>query len=243
MNLSLSRPNGVNEILSSTSADISAALNFGNKPMLFRQGMSWSPYTSELGVIRSQKVASKDEVYLAIETMDDKLVKVWDDLREFCRISNLAYKTGRKISTSLFNEALISTFYRLLHLSYLDHPPSEAVRAGMLAFGVSIFFSSKEQMQPYGNLIERYRNSLLALRRCQTKLPSSIVLWLLLLWDIIAPSKPGTGIWEDWLVEVALHSNIRSWTEARSILKSIMWIEFLHDEPGRKAFENSFISG
>lgn len=174
--LSLRRLHSANELLSSNRADISVSLNFGNKPMLFRQGMSWSRYTSTLGAISSQQILSEDEVYLDIKTMDKRLVEVWDDLRDFSRISNLAYEIGRKISTSLFNEALIFTFYRIPQLSYLDDPPSEAIRVGMLAFGVSLFFSSKQVTQPCGNLIERYRNSLVVLRKSQTKLPSSIVL-------------------------------------------------------------------
>lgn len=165
--------------------------------------------------------------------MDEKLVKVWDDLQEFCRITNLAYETSRKISTSLFNEALISTFYKLLNLSYLSEPLSEAIRVGMLAFGVTIFLSSKEVKQPYASLIESYRNALLELKRSSAEMPSSITLWLLLLWNTLISPQSGLDFSRGWLGEVLVSLNIRSWIEIRKVLKDIMWVDFMHDEPGR----------
>lgn len=165
--------------------------------------------------------------------MDEKLVKVWDDLREFCRITNLAHETSRKISTSLFNEALISTFYKLLNLSYPTEPLSEALRVGMLAFGVTIFLSSKEVKQPYASLIESYRNALLELKRGSAEMPSSITLWLLLLWNTLISPQSGLDFSRGWLGEVLVSLNIRSWIEIRKVLKDIMWVDFMHDEPGR----------
>ncbi len=140
------------------------------------------------------------------------------------------------MSTSLFNEALISTFYRLIHLLSLDGPLSETLRIGMLAFGVSIFLASNLAKQPYASLIERYRNCLLELRANSTKTPPSLLLWLLLLWEILIPVEL------DWLEDIIIGSQIRSWGEARRIVKSIMWVDFMHDAPGKKVFENWVIT-
>jgi hypothetical protein len=173
--------------------------------------------------------------------VDKRLNIVLRDLHTFSCISNLAYQTTRKVSPDLYNEIMISILYRLTHLSFKSDPIQEAIRIGLLAVSSTIFMQRHFMEHPYDHLLNLYRNALFKLSEItDLELPIPIVLWLTMLFHVVAHKEPspadGLSVWLD---KAILGANIDSWPQAREILRSIVWVDFIHDRLGQPAFETT----
>jgi len=189
-------------------------------------------------LIRRGRVIVEDEVSAFISTLDDRLANVWKDLHEFSLISNLAYQTGRKLDPHMFNDMMLLILYRLLHLAFDDDSVSEAIRVGLVAFAATMFLRGKGAGRQYYYLAGVFHD-VLTLHASGDDLPPTIQLWLLLVWGVYS----GTQLHEEWLVlwlkRTLQHLQVETWEEMRKALKSVMWIEFLHDPHGKIVFEGS----
>jgi len=134
---------------------------------------------------------------------------------------------------------MISILYRLTHLSFKSDPLREAMRCGLLAFASAMFMQRHFMGQPYDHLLNLYSSTLFRLRKAtDIDLPVSIALWLTMLSHVVAHKEPSREDWRTvWLDEAISRAGIDSWFQAREILKSVVWIDFIHDRPGKKVFE------
>jgi hypothetical protein len=164
------------------------------------------------------------------------------DLHAFSCISNVAYQTTRKLSPDTYNEMMISILYRLTHLSFESDILQEAIRTGLLVFSSTIFMQRVFMDQPYDHLLGLYTKALSRLRKfTDIDLPVPIVLWLTILSHVVAQGDPSPAWRNVWLDEAILRADINSWTQALEILRSIAWVDFIHDRLGKQTFEAAML--
>jgi hypothetical protein len=220
-------------------ADLCIALCFGCKPIFFQDGLSWDPYIATRGLIRRRRLVVVDQVSKFIQTLDERVANVMKDLHEFSLIANVAYQTERKIDPSTFNEIMVSIMYRLLHLTFEIEPVNEVIRVGMITFATTIFLQWNISSQRYEYMVNLFRGALLKARASAIDLPPPIQLWLLFTWGLFTGTKFDGDWYTSWLCEVIELVQVRTWDEARKVLKSVVWIDFLHDPHGKRIFQDS----
>lgn len=164
---------------------------------------------------------------------------MWADLREFSRVANLACQTGGTLDPSMVNEAMVSTMYRLLHLPFPKPTINHTIRLGLLAFAASIFLKSQTFSRSHQRLAARLRISLFRLEKASFTLPHEIKLWLVMVLAFISLPLP-EGLWLlKTIDELVQETNIARWLDARAMLKSVMWIDSLHNSPSKAIIEKS----
>jgi len=219
--------------------DIGLALCFGDQPLFFRDEMLWESYIAAHNLIgKSHVVIFNEELSAFTRTLDKRLAIIQKDLHEFSLISNLAYQTKRSIDPNMFNEMMVSVLYRLLYLGFQGDPLNEIIRIGMVAFASSIFlrWRGTRQRNDYWTYI--FRDGLLKMQARETNYPPAIQVWLLFTFAIYTSAGSYKDDWLYTRLEEALELlHIRTWDEARPVLKSVMWIDFLHDPVGSNIFK------
>jgi hypothetical protein len=179
---------------------------------------------------RKEAPADNEDLSKVLNALDKRLTNIWNDLKEFSQISNLASQTPNKLSPNLFSEIMISIYYRLLSLKFKDDPVAEAIRVAMMAFGAGIFFQWRGIQQRLAFLDNLSQTSLSNLRNSQVQLPPLLILWLLVV-QISAfsqlPSDNGLRLWVD---DIVSQLRISDWKQGRQLLKSVMWIDYCHDQ-------------
>lgn len=175
--------------------------------------------------------------------MDSRLHNAVKDLHAFSCLSNLAYQTTRKLAQETYNEMMISIFYRLTHLSFENDLLQEVIRSGLLAFASAIFMQRQFMEQPYDRVLKLYNHALSKLRKAtDVDLPIPMVLWLTMLAQLVAHVEPSHTDWKRiWLDETVSRAGISSWSQAREMLKSVAWVDFIHDRPGKAIFESAVL--
>lgn len=215
------------------------ALRSGNRARLFREGIVWDCFIANRGIIRCSHEPHEAQIHAFVDALDPKLANSWKDLHAFSCLSNLAYQTTRKLSPNTYNEMMISILYRLTHLSFKDNPLREAIRTALLTFSSTIFMTRHYMQQPYEHLFNLFSSALFEL--CQSKsiiVPRPIMLWLMMLNRMVAYEEPSPEDWLSvWLDKAVSLTRVDTWPQAHRILKSVMWVDFVHDAPGKKAFE------
>lgn len=183
------------------------------------------------GLIGKSKEAPADNEDLAktLSTLDKRLTNIWNDLKEFSQICNLASQTPHKLSPNVFSEIMISIYYRLLSLKFKDDPAAEAVRVAMMAFGSGIFFQWRGIKQRLAFLDNLSQTSLFNLRKSQTLLPPLFILWLLVVQLSAFSQLPPENDLRLWVDDIVSQLRISDWKQGRQMLKSVMWIDYCHD--------------
>lgn len=92
---------------------------------------------------------------------------------------------------------------------------------------------------PYDLLLDQYTNALSAIHDYMPdQLPIAILLWMTILARIIAHKRaPGIDSQSGWLENLIHRTDIKSWSQAREILRSFAWVDFIHGRPGEEAIE------
>ena len=190
-------------------------------------------------MIRCSHEPYQAQIHTIADALDWKLGNCWKDLHAFSCMSNLAYQTTRKLSPDTYNEMMISILYRLTNLSFEQDVLQEAIRTGLLTFSSTIFLTRLYMKQPYEHLFHLFGSALFKL--CQSAsimVPPPIMLWLMILYHLVAYIQPALEDWQSvWLGEAISLTGVSAWPEAHGVLKSIMWVGFVHDAPGRKVFD------
>ena len=91
-----------------------------------------------------------------------------------------------------------------------------------------------KQRQAY--LDGSFRDALGKLRKASVQPPRTVVLWLLVLWEMNVQGDDCDEFLE-WTCEVLRDMGISSWNGIREVLKKVTWIDCLFNTPGRRAFE------
>ncbi len=227
-------------------ADLEYALASGQRPSLLpTEQISWECYVADRGLIRcNHQPSGADGLRTFLETiLDRKLSNVLKDLHAFCCISNLAYQTTRKLSPDTYNEVMISVLYRLTHLSFETDALQRVVRTGLLVFSSMMFMQRYVMDKPYDHLLCLFTSALWRLwNSTYTKVPTPIALWLTVLSHIVAQKNLPPTDWRCiWLDRSISYAGIESWPQARELLRSVVWVDFIHNRPGQNAFELAMV--
>ena len=220
------------------------ALLSGHRPCLLGEGISWDCFIANRGLIQCRHQPHEAIIRAFAETaLDARLRNALRDMHAFSCLSNLAYQTTRKLSPETYNEMMISILYRLTHLSFKIDLLQEAVRSALLAFASAMFIQRRHMEQPNDHLLNLYSNTLFRLRKAtDVDVPVPIVLWLTMLSHVVAHDEPSREDWRSvWLDEAISRAGIDSWAQAREILKSVVWIDFIDDRPGKEVYESAML--
>ncbi|EWZ41167.1 hypothetical protein FOZG_06571 [Fusarium oxysporum Fo47] len=218
--------------------DIGLALRFGCKPVFFDKDMSWNPYLSSQDFVRGKRKHpdTNHDMEAFLKTLDPRLSNVWRDLEEFAKLSNIASQTGRKLQPNIFSEAMVSILYRLLALSP-ESASENAFRLGMMTFAASIFFRWRDMKQRQAYLDDSFTDALIELKKAATRPPSTVLLWLLMIWRTNSVQGGGDQAIEGWILEVMDGLAICSWSELHNVLKSVLWVDCLFDASSKRILE------
>lgn len=140
------------------------------------------------------------------------------------------------MSPETYNQMMISILYRLTHLSFENDASQEAIRVALLNFCATLFLTRCYFDQPYERLSELYNATLV--NCCQVSsepFPKPIMFWLVMLYHVVTgePTSSGTVRFDKEFSP----AQVDTWEEAHAILRSIMWIDFVHGNRGREIFE------
>lgn len=203
--------------------------------------MSWGCFIANRGLIHCNHQPYNDAVREFLEiVLDSRLHNAWRDLHAFACISNLAHQTTSKLSPRIYNEIMISLLYRLTHLSSEDDPLQECIRVGLIMYCSAIFLQRSFYEQPYDHLYNTYSESLSRLYGSNSLiLPEPIDLWLTMLLHLAARHNSSTMAWRrDWLDKALLRTRCDSWSQAREVLRAVVWVDFIHDCSGEQVYES-----
>ena len=170
------------------------------------------------------------------QTIDERLMNVWLDLRELTTAVDIAHETRRRLSPVLFQEALLSVLYRLERLAFDIQDRNEILRKTLLIFATTTFLDSDLVSVTHHDLIRSLRQTfdLLNLNNDQQSLELS--LW------VIYVVAAGHNIAHElaWLYQNVLQTSrtlgLHSWSESRQLLKSFLWVDAVRNEAGENLF-------
>ncbi|KEF56386.1 uncharacterized protein A1O9_07967 [Exophiala aquamarina CBS 119918] len=220
-------------------ADIALGLHQGTSPRLFRDDINWDCFIAGRGLIRCSHKPHEAQIGGFIDGLNQQLSNCWKDIHAFCCLSNMAYQTGGKFSPETYNEMMISIFYRLMHLSFTDDGMQRLIRIGLLTYCSTIFLIRMYQANPFSRLHDLFSTELRvnfqSTSRC---LPQSVLFWLLMIYNLVAYKDSCRTEWQTvWLDETIALDKTATWSDASTLLKSVMWVDFVHDAAGMKIFD------
>ncbi|KAK5213575.1 hypothetical protein LTR41_001154 [Exophiala xenobiotica] len=221
-------------------ADLDLALRLSIPPRLFRDDIVWDCFIADRGLIRCSHELHEPRISGFVDTLDSKLRDCWKDVHAFSCLSNLAYQTTHKLSPETYNEMMISIFYRLTHLDFEDDLSHEVIRLALLTYCSTLFLTRVYLDQPYERLFDLFSSTLSKL--CQSPcsvVPEPIMLWLMILHHLVAYKEASSSdAWENVRLNKAIAlTGTDTWSQAHQGLRSVMWVDFVHDVPGRKVFD------
>ena len=160
---------------------------------------------------------------------------IWRVMRKFSSTINQAASTKTKITKDMLLDAMASVMYRLLHAKFRPGSLDEAVRVGLLAFGSSVFLQWKQTKLPDVLFPLEYKACMLQSQLLDAS--PQLWLWLLMMGAMAAMGKADHR-WVYPLMRVNIEAcGIESWTEAREMMKSLLWIGLVQDHVGQEIFE------
>ncbi|PSN65089.1 hypothetical protein BS50DRAFT_622392 [Corynespora cassiicola Philippines] len=207
--------------------ELSWCLSTGCKPMFFSSPVSWEPYFRG-----SQPVpfALADSMSIDIATWP-KLAGIYKDLQCLANLINDNEEQGTKMDAHLFQNAVHSLQSRLLALQgELGSGIAECLRLGMLA-ALTTTFRLPTRKMPHAHLASQLR---IILKSTRATTPG---MRIMLTWVFFMSVIAVFDVTEPWISQ-SWHTLVgeKSWDTMRSILKRLVWIRCIHDEPGQKIF-------
>ncbi|KAK3116345.1 hypothetical protein LTR53_003371 [Teratosphaeriaceae sp. CCFEE 6253] len=208
--------------------DLAWSLSSGCSPHFSHRPTDWQ------SAFPSPQTASQMDgpVIMIDDLVDSRLATVFYDLRRLAKIINTHGGQGRRMRGDVFQRVLVSIQRRLLWLRYTSKDDwSECLRLGMLAQLTATFQLAGRKID-YGALSAQFQESLEVLKASGTEL-QTLSSWLLL---VAAMSVFDSE--ERWLRAMWKRFAVResSWEEERKRLGSVIWMNGVHDEPGKRAF-------
>ena len=155
---------------------------------------------------------------------------------KFCLVINQAAGSKRKLKEDHLLRAMASVMYRLLHMSFALGSMNEAVRLGLLAFSYQTFLQPPNVRTRQTSLIDTYRDCLLNIAVAGND-HTEMMLWLQMVGAVAVFSAPDNTWLRPMLQSSIYRCKLGSWSELATLLKSFLWIDFVHDKPGRDIFD------
>lgn len=222
--------------LTFASVDLGWSIKNNSKPLFFDGNVSWSRFFDKiiLNQIPAEANFHRAVIDALLQDLDTKLQHVFCDLRDFTRTANMLITSKDKLQPELFQEIMVSIQYRLLLLEYplASQSLEAAIRNGLLAFEASIFLQVPGMKIKYPAMTDRLRFAIDVVN-ASTPAFADLKLWLLFIGSISFIDST-----ELWLISAIIElTGEYDWPEIRDRLKGIMWIDAVHDGPGKKIFE------
>lgn len=119
----------------------------------------------------------------------------------------------------------------------------ETLRLGLLAFSSNVFLMWQSIKLPYHYFPASFRDCLVNINALDAVRSSRLLLWLLMVGSITIFTEADDDAWlKPWLRLHMDDCKVRSWDQLQDVLRSFLWIDMLHDTPGRAVFESLQIS-
>ncbi|VUC37991.1 unnamed protein product [Clonostachys rosea] len=216
--------------------DLSIALLNGLRPFFFTSESSFTPYPEELLTSSDEKMGSQEHTSFLCH-VDNDLAGAWRVMRRFCSLANLGVQTGRRMRPRLIQETMNSVMYRLLHIEFPADSTDEAIRLGLLAFSHHLFLQWND-IRPVSSYFScNYRHRFLR-SNFSERLPPHLIVWLLMI-AAISLFDLSAEMWlEDALRKYIQKSGLRKWKDVQEMMKSVMWVAALDEQPTRRIFNS-----
>lgn len=209
-------------------ADIEVALATGRGPVIY-PNIRWAPCMPS----SSGPSSLAPEIKKYLESADIRLLHIWNDLSEFVRAANIAEQCRRGIDTELYLESMVSIHYRLVSLRC--HGSYEALRLGLLGFASTLFLQWRNVKTRFEHLAQRYKQALML--TSDQEIPVGLNLWLHIVGHICVFDHDESNSLKPVLGHLLYKCRIKSWIEVRRQMKTILWIDFLHENAGKTIVE------
>ena len=140
-----------------------------------------------------------------------------------------------------FSQLTTSVPHRLVSLQFDPTSLHELLRLCMLAYMKSVLIQIEGIGKKMTFLADRLKTALLAQQYPPHPEEAELLLWALFI--------AGLSIFEDfdrdWLRaamgQAVLSLRLRTWAEARVVVKRFLWIDIVYEQPGKRLFEEWFV--
>ncbi|RFN43532.1 hypothetical protein FIE12Z_12232 [Fusarium flagelliforme] len=213
--------------------DLGWSIRNGCKPEIYNGKPAWEPLLEAFGTVAcSFDIQPPTLNFMNLYyTWDYRLQNAFKDLRDFSCLANRLSPTAQKLKPEAFQEIMLSIQYRLLQLSFSD-PLQEALRVGLLAYESTIFLQIQGTKLKSDSFRDQMKEAIQAVP-VLGEATANVKLWLLLVGSMMV--FEGT---EEWLVQSIRNlAGRQGWEDVRGRVRDVMWIDVIHDRPGREAYE------
>lgn len=174
-----------------------------------------------------------------LDSIDLRLRRVWNDVSEFVRAANIATQCKRSIDNELYQETMVSIHYRLANLCFDMDSINEPIRLALLAFTSTLFLQWRGIKIRYEYLAQRLNMAMTSLRHNNRGVPVRLALWIYIIAAISVLDEREKVYLQPALIEVIRELEFGSWDEVRLMLKSILWVDVLHDPLAKEMVEDT----
>ncbi|KAH7141032.1 hypothetical protein EDB81DRAFT_69629 [Dactylonectria macrodidyma] len=231
-------------------ADIGVAVNKGCKPMFFTNEVPWDAYipsrretstltVSDAGTEATDPQTSVLDLAQFLDSLDIRLRRIWDDLFEFSRAANIALPCKLGVDPELYQEVMVSIHYRLINLGFDMGSINETIRLTLLAYASTLFLQWGNVYNRYELLARRLSESLYRLQHHTTALPIQLTLWIYIVSAVSVFDDHEQALLQPTLTEVICDMRLKTWRHVNLSLKSIIWVDSLHDQRAKKIVQAS----
>ncbi|KAM6516465.1 hypothetical protein FALCPG4_014648 [Fusarium falciforme] len=214
--------------------DLGVALSTGCEALFFSEGLSWSPYLPPQARKKAQTVEEGSSSLLNfLGGLDARIRLVWDDLKAYSQAANMAAYSGLEMDTVLYQEAMVSIHYRLARLIFEPGSINETIRLALLAFASSVFLQGGGVWVRHEHLYRCLRKSFIRAKERKDDFPPQMMLWLYVFCVALDAKEPSHSRLWPGLTELLQTQGLRSWDKVRALLKSVLWMDKIHDAIAR----------
>lgn len=174
------------------------------------------------------------------DNLEPRLCTIWEDLRQFRRMSIFANEANHKIPKDTFSELMVSLLYRLVNLSYDLDSPNEVVRLGMLGYVACIFLQWGKTAE-FHHLRRMLGGTLKAMYPGISDIPKPAILWLFLTWHLLRPSEQEVRMLDGLLGSMSCNDTPLIWSDVQGLLRSSVWIGHMHDTEGEAVYRRAIL--
>ena len=158
-------------------------------------------------------------------------------MKRFCCTINTAAEQNTQLDKEILLEIMASVMYRILDMSEFE-PGSidEMIRLGILVFGSHIWLDVRGIPLPHTYFRQKYQDCLQ--RFVELEAPFFISLWLLITGSIALFTDTDSS-WITAQLKTTLQiSGSPTWDKVHHEMKSLLWIDFLHDHPAKALYDS-----
>lgn len=150
--------------------------------------------------------------------------------------ANLAARFHPDVNLAVYQEAMMSTLYRLVNLDVGTDNADEAMRLGLLAFASTLFAQWRGLNERYEHVARRLTSALCSLDRTCPYMPLEVKLWLHVVGCVsVFNDKERAGTMPG-LARLLRELQLNAWERARRFVQAVLWVDVLHDAVAIRKF-------